>query len=1403
MDGEEIFALCAISPVVLMVFIFTYKFLWSESGGGKEYSFEKSHATLTPCNVDSHERAEKTFQVVAKEKWLTKETDLMGRISLQLRYRNSPNFADFSDSGKGAELLSVVKGSVLPGTDGVKYLSTDKGFLPVTAPDHSRLLSLHKQDDRPEYGFSALRAAQKNHKLKVHFTELELDDLGLKKDDSLVFKLKECDIGKKVGIGMQLMFSSTRKYAMMFGMMFVALFFNFVHNTTGTALEEIGQADVSTMSLMSFGNVAFTPGHEALVGVQLTCHVIAFFVLMQSINYIATSNRYDQATWDEDCETASDFALLLRGLPENATDMDIVEYFKHPNFLAAIEGCGCPGPITLVQDVISKDPHGNYPTGLPAMETHSDGTVTSTLGMILYDVNDLIVTGRKVTTFRTRHGQVGSRMKFLEEHVSKGTVPANELPQVEAEIQKLGEHQDKLADDLAKLEMDFEEISLNHSSQEAKKCTGFGFAVFRNSAHAHAINDYFNPPLLVRLMRRLLFCCWTRDGPPQMDGRTIKAERAPEPQMIYWSNFNVTQSVRTCATLKAYGITMVLLSLSFVSIGTLQMVSQKMDAEADKEDPEGDEQTQQRNALFRRLISCLCGLLSSAAEEGLLASVNILCRAVRHRSQTDAVCVLMRSLYFVEMVNGVLVLVAWQHQDDWFTAGGLAETAFVMVCVNAIAQPILQVAGFRPWLWRKLRTMSRSAPPIAQCDLDSVWSLNDFEMAEEYSKVLKTITLGLWFSPLMPATALITMFALGNQYYSAKYVCLNVFRAPPAFTHKAQETARQLLRMTALGYIGMVYATYYRDAYTLCRNSPSSCSLSNDASHAIGICLFVYAIIFTMLPHKQMYLFSWYKNCDTPQDEQKKEINATFPTYDVRKRREAEKNQPMSWTYLIPTPENIKAGASFRSTGRGGNSSRNIDQGGAPPINARPLPGLNGVQKQVCPFARCKSVGFEEDDDQTPRVDQTCETSSLLGEGNHDAELQQAKIQLRQIEIEKERMKREMKEALYSSAGKEKINVDSIWEREIQKAAESVELTKARERAKREHLNAAQVQAAITEAHQAESNQVQTKTASELKLAQLRFERGCIEETAVKATQQAELEQAMKKAELARVRAEVASLEPSADAGHVHDSLAAVNIELEELKRAHAAELAEVKDKAQLDAANDEMARVKREAEKAQADMAAAHERELIQARASSELEAARLEMVALAKEKEAIVAAHRAALSQIAPGAVAALPPCNQTSAAVRPAAQAYPAPKPVVQNLVQPNPLVVQPQAVMQQHMMVQQQQPQQMIQQPKQHQPQHMVQQPMQQQPQQMVQQPMQPQYAVAMPLQQQQQQLAQQQQRAMMAQQQQQRMMVQQPHQQVMLQQPAMVPMAQPQAKKGWQPMAPRDGRDLPPPSFDGQ
>ena len=55
-------------------------------------------------------------------------------------------------------------------------------------------------------------------------------------------------------------------------------------------------------------------------------------------------------------------------------------------------------------------------------------------------------------------------------------------------------------------------------------------------------------------------------------------------------------------------------------------------------------------------------------------------------------------------------------------------------------------------------------------------------MAENYANMLKTITMGLLFMPLVPINALFTVVALLLQYCSAKYACLRNYRQPPPFS---------------------------------------------------------------------------------------------------------------------------------------------------------------------------------------------------------------------------------------------------------------------------------------------------------------------------------------------------------------------------------------------------------------------------------------------------------------------------------------------------------------------------------------------------------------------------------------------------------------------------------------------
>jgi len=256
--------------------------------------------------------------------------------------------------------------------------------------------------------------------------------------------------------------------------------------------------------------------------------------------------------------------------------------------------------------------------------------------------------------------------------------------------------------------------------------------------------------------------------------------------------------------------------------------------------------------------------------------------------------------------------------------------------MNLVVPPLLQFSNILYWPAR-IRAVSSAK---TQRELYEAFVPPDLDLAEAYATMLKTMALGFLFMPLVPLMAAwLTAAALFLQYYSYKYACLTIYRQPPSFSPKLQWKCRQLLLGLLLAYPIMMQVMLSVSKYSYCTTTAEGGGYNPNSFNGDihGVCIFAYVIIALYHIFERPLLGCCRMICCCCWPGGEADGSGTdgepYPQPIDRKRRE-ELSGDGSWSYMIPTPANIKKGGAFRATGSGGLHSQIATQSYLMPAGA-------------------------------------------------------------------------------------------------------------------------------------------------------------------------------------------------------------------------------------------------------------------------------------------------------------------------------------------------------------------------------------------------------------------------------------------------------------------------------------
>ncbi len=655
-------------------------------------------------------------------------------VARHVSYRAAPSLSAPVVRMAPLPRFSQVTGPVVDTGDG-PFLQTVVGYLPLTGHDGGQLLARDKSaEDRGNLAddLDPELAARRGDRQRLH------DEYGERYPPChLTTKL----IGDRVGVGLQVLFSTLKWYGLVMLALAAAAVPPLVLNAGGYQADR--WTNSSALSRLSLGNVALDPGGADDVKVEAG---LDFLVVAGTVVLMVVLNQRNWAaeiSTDARNETAADHAVFVDGLPPETTGADVWAFAAA---FSAVAGAAS-GPFEIVQDMT----------------------------FACRDARWLVEARSELELERARQAQ----------YRAWGWTPT------ETEAARL-----------QRLESTVEDLERESATAE---CSGGAVIVFRQAAHADAVLDWVGDETGCQAFGGSLVCCGADDAPAFHvggDDLAVQVRRAAEPSEIDWRHFGVPLRDRLVGSLASY-------LMSGVAIAAAAVASWQLEAWArdGRECPGSTD----------RCPELKCGQdqpARLAAVAVVTAGLNTALRTLvtwatdyeLARSRTGREVSLLRKLSVAYVSNTVLIYWFVVDRDQWYVAGGLAELATLIAVANALAQPLMLVLQPTFYVWRWWA--ARRAP--SQADLDLAYLPWDFDLAEAYALVIKTLAVALLFGQIAPLIYPVTAVALALLYWSLKYTLARHSRHPPAYTAAARDTFRTAVALLLIGHV-VVSAVVYRD----------------------------------------------------------------------------------------------------------------------------------------------------------------------------------------------------------------------------------------------------------------------------------------------------------------------------------------------------------------------------------------------------------------------------------------------------------------------------------------------------------------------------------------------------------------------------------------------------------------
>lgn len=641
-------------------------------------------------------------------------------------------------------------------------------------------------------------------------------------------------IGDRVGVGLQILFATVKWYCGVVALMAAAAVAPVVLNSGGYQQDSWGNS--TALSRLSLGNVALDPDGADDVEVQAGLDLV---VVLATVALMVTLNQRNWAaeiTTDERNATAADYGLILDGVPADATSQDVFRFAAQFHDMARARDPAAP--FEIVEDM-----------------TYA-----------CRDARELVDARAELALERARAAQYAAWWGADDAAV------------------------DDLVDRVARLEDELRQAY----------CSGTALVVLRHAAHAEAVLDWVGAETGWRAFGGSLVCCGDSELPafavgdaadPAADGAAdddaVQVRRAPEPTEIAWRNLGVPLRKRVLGTVASYLISAVAIAAAALAAWQLESWARADPLCGGLPDDCPDYSCGDDNR--GRLV--VVALATSALNGALRTLVTWATDYELARSRTDREVSLLRKLSVAYVFNTVLVYWFVVDRGQWYVASGLAELATLIAGANAVTQPLMVVCRPSFYAWRYLAACRATT----QADLDAAYAPWDFDLAEAYAVVIRTLAIALLFGQIAPLIYPVTAVALLLLYWSLKAALAWHSRHPPAFTAAARDTFRSVVTMLLIGHV-VVSAVVYRDDAcdprfrAECGGGGRSCG--SQSAGLIWVGAGAVLLVYLVVPQSLYPAVFRPAVVDCPQH--------PFPQPGLETRHRELQDGPGSWTYRLP-----------------------------------------------------------------------------------------------------------------------------------------------------------------------------------------------------------------------------------------------------------------------------------------------------------------------------------------------------------------------------------------------------------------------------------------------------------------------------------------------------------------------
>jgi len=208
----------------------------------------------------------------------------------------------------------------------------------------------------------------------------------------------------------------------------------------------------------------------------------------------------------------------------------------------------------------------------------------------------------------------------------------------------------------------------------------------------------------------------------------------------------------------------------------------------------------------------LVAVFISVVNALLPAIIKVMTQSVEvHVTERDVQKSMLMKLVIGRCINSAILIYVATKYDETFGESSLLQMQNILIA-DAVTTPFIRLLNIYDFVMRYL-VVPYSA--ITQEEYNAAWQGAEWNLAERYTDMLKTVFVGLFFLVPLPSGVFISAFAMLTTYLVDKYSLFRLWQRNPSIDHSLGTISRYFLILIVFSHLA-ISRVYFANWWGIC-----------------------------------------------------------------------------------------------------------------------------------------------------------------------------------------------------------------------------------------------------------------------------------------------------------------------------------------------------------------------------------------------------------------------------------------------------------------------------------------------------------------------------------------------------------------------------------------------------------